>query len=79
MNTDESPHEFVISAGGLRGVAVAGPDRVVLPATTTRAIPLRLRVAPDAGKRGANRIEVTVQAADRERLAVTEKASFVLP
>ena len=79
MNTDERPHEFVVSAAGLPGIAVAGVDRISLPGTTTRAVPLRLRVPADSGRKGANQIEVSVRAMDQPALAVTERASFVLP
>jgi cytochrome c oxidase accessory protein FixG len=79
MNTDESPHEFIISAAGLTGISVSGMDRILVPGTTTQAVPLRLRVPPGSGKQGANRIDVTVQAADKAALSVREKASFVMP
>jgi hypothetical protein len=36
-------------------------------------------VPADGGKKGANKISVSVRAADQPALAVTEKASFVLP
>jgi len=79
MNTGEVPHAFQITAGGLPGIAVVGADRVEMAGATTRAVPIRLRVAADAGKKGANRIRFTVRAADNPALSVTEKASFVLP
>ena len=79
MNIDERAHEFVISAAGLPGIAIAGADRVVLDGTTTRAVPVRLRAPSDAGKKGANKIAITVRATDNAAVSVTEKASFVLP
>jgi cytochrome c oxidase accessory protein FixG len=79
MNTDEVPHAFEITAGGLPGIAVVGADRVEMAGATARGIPIRLRVPADAGKKGANRIQFTVRAADNPALSVTEKASFVRP
>jgi cytochrome c oxidase accessory protein FixG len=79
MNTDERPHRYKISVAGLDSIALASPEEVELAATTSRAVPVRVRVAPGKGEKGSNKIAFEVQAIDEERLQVREKAVFIVP
>jgi cytochrome c oxidase accessory protein FixG len=79
MNTSEQTHEYQIAVSGLDTLAIAGPDRVTVAATETRAHAIRLRVAHGIGQSGSNKIQVTVTAVDNPSLKVKESAVFIVP
>ena len=79
MNTSEQAHRYRIRVSGVPTLSLATPDEVSVGATQTYALPVRLRLAPGAGKRGSNKIRIELQALDEERLQVTEKAVFIVP
>ncbi|GAB3550742.1 cytochrome c oxidase accessory protein CcoG [Noviherbaspirillum agri] len=79
MNTDERPHRYKISVSGIDSIALASPDEVELDGTTSRAVPVRVRVAHGKGEKGSNKIAFELQALDEERLHVREKAVFIVP
>ncbi|MNR83780.1 Ubp3 associated protein Bre5 [compost metagenome] len=79
MNTGEQTQRYKISVAGLPTLALATPDEVRLEGTETRAVPVRVRVAPGQGELGSNEISFTLQALDDESLHVTEHAVFFVP
>ena len=79
MNTDERPHRYKISVSGIDSIALASPEEVELDATTSRAVPVRVRVAHGKGEKGSNKIAFELQALDEERLHVREQAVFIVP
>jgi cytochrome c oxidase accessory protein FixG len=79
MNTDERPHRYRISVNGVDSIAMASGDQVALPATASRAVPVRVRIDHGKGEKGSNKITFTVRALDEDDLAVTEKAVFIVP
>ena len=52
---------------------------VEVPPAATQAVSVRVRVGPDAGKRGSNPIHFEVRALNHDDVFVREKASFLLP
>lgn len=79
MNTEEKAHSFEVSVEGISGVSIVSDPQFEIPAATTKAIPVRVRVPMDQAKRGSNRITFTVRERDGEGLSVTEKAVFLAP
>jgi cytochrome c oxidase accessory protein FixG len=79
MNTDERAHRYRISVSGIESVSLATPAELELEGTGSRAVPVRVRVAPGKGEKGSNKIEFEVQALDDERLHVSEEAVFIVP
>jgi cytochrome c oxidase accessory protein FixG len=79
MNLAEEPRRFALAVTGLDGVQIASERIVEIPAAAMQAVSVRVRVAPDAGKRGSNRIHFEVRALNHDDVFVREKASFLLP
>jgi len=79
MNTAEQAHQYRISVTGIESIALATPDEVTLQGTETRAVPVRVRVAPGHGEPGSNEISFSLQALDDAGLNVTEHAVFFVP
>jgi len=80
MNTSETPRRFVISAGGLPGLAIEGgePEVEIGPASS-RMVPVRLGVPRANARPGANPVAFTVSTlGDAAPIVVTEKASFIV-
>ncbi|HWJ95234.1 MAG TPA: FixG Ig-like domain-containing protein, partial [Telluria sp.] len=79
MNTTESKHAYRVEVGGLPSVQVMETELIEVPAATTRAVPIRVRVPESEGKRGSNKIKITLTATDDPSVTVTEKAVFIVP
>jgi polyferredoxin len=79
MNLAEQPRRFVLAVTGLQGIRIANEQIVEVPAAATQSVSVRVRVEPDAGKRGANPIHFEVRAVNHDEVFVREKASFLLP
>jgi cytochrome c oxidase accessory protein FixG len=79
MNTDEAAHSYRIAVSGIDTIALATPDVVDLPATASRAVPVRVRIAHGKGERGSNRITFELKALDESKIHVKEEAVFLVP
>ena len=79
MNTDEFPHQYRIKVHGIESIALAGAEDVSLPATGSRAVPVRARVAHGKGSPGSNKIMFEVETTDGSHIEVKEKAVFFVP
>ncbi|HEY0847211.1 MAG TPA: cytochrome c oxidase accessory protein CcoG [Noviherbaspirillum sp.] len=79
MNTDERPHRYVIEVSGANGITVSSEPTFEMPAATTKAIPVRVQVQPNALEVGSNQIRFVVRDADGSGISVTEKAVFLVP
>ncbi|HJV51108.1 MAG TPA: cytochrome c oxidase accessory protein CcoG [Noviherbaspirillum sp.] len=79
MNTDEFPHKYKIKVSGIETITLDGSDEVELPATGSRAVPVRVRVAHGKGQPGSNKIMFEVEAIDGSHVEVKEKAVFFVP
>ena len=79
MNTEEQPHRYKVTVDGLPGAEIGGVSEVEVPAATLQSFNTVVRVAPDAGKQGANPIHFEIVAAENADIKVREKASFLLP
>ncbi len=79
MNTSEVPHRFRITVTGLDSLALASTAEVRLSGTESRAIPVRVRLGPNKGHPGSNKIMFRLQALDNASIQVDEKAVFFVP
>jgi len=79
MNTGETAHRYRIHVLGINSIALETPSEVELDSTSTRTIPVRVRVNHGEGKVGANGIVFELVAVDNANLRVKEKAVFFVP
>jgi len=79
MNTAEREHLYRIEVDGIASAGIADEDLVELAGATTRAVPVRVRIAPGKAGSGSHPIRFTVSALDEPALRVTEKAVFIVP
>ncbi|MBC7857360.1 MAG: cytochrome c oxidase accessory protein CcoG [Burkholderiaceae bacterium] len=79
MNTTEQSRSFRIKVSGIPTLTLATPPEVTVGATETYSLPVRLRIAGDAGQKGSNKIQIELTALDNESLKVEEKAVFIVP
>jgi len=78
MNTTEVARALEIAVAGVPALQLATDARVVLDATESRMVPVRVRAQPGLVATGTHRIEFSVRAIDDERVAVSEKSVFVM-
>jgi polyferredoxin len=79
MNTSEVPHRFRIMVSGLDSIALASASEVRLSGTESRAIPVRVRLGPNKGRPGSNKIMFRLEAVENASIQVNEKAVFFVP
>jgi cytochrome c oxidase accessory protein FixG len=79
MNTAEREHLYRIEVEGIPSAGIADEDVVELSGASTRAVPVRVRIAPGKTGSGSHPIRFTVSALDDPALRVTEKAVFIVP
>ena len=79
MNTLEQPLRLRITVDGIASANVVDGDVVEIDAATTRAVPVRVRVAGADARPGSNRIAFTLASKDGAALQVTEEAAFIVP
>ncbi|MFA7280229.1 MAG: cytochrome c oxidase accessory protein CcoG [Sterolibacterium sp.] len=80
-NVSETRRTYSISASGLEGIEIQHKPaiQVELPAMTTETISVEVYALAESGSAGSNRIYFDVKAIDDEKIAVHEKASFIMP
>lgn len=79
MNTLEEAQRLRITVDGIASAKVVDEDVVEIDAATTRAVPVRVRIAGGDGRPGSNRIAFTLASTDGAALQVTEEAAFIVP
>ncbi|HQR03459.1 MAG: cytochrome c oxidase accessory protein CcoG [Proteobacteria bacterium] len=79
MNVSEIPQRYEISVQGLKDIQLIGPRVVAVAPATTQALTLQVRVPPESGKTGASTIYFDLRSVSNPRIAVHEKARFLLP
>ena len=78
-NTGETAHRFALAVSGIDGVEIVGDRIIEVPAASLKSINVAVRVEPGAAKKGSNQIWFEVQAQNHEKIAVREKAAFLMP
>jgi cytochrome c oxidase accessory protein FixG len=79
MNTAERAHLYRIEVDGIPTAGIADEDVVELDGASTRAVPVRVRIAPGTAAGGSHPVRFTISALDDPSLRVTEKAVFIVP
>jgi len=79
MNTTEEPKRYLLSVDGMAGIELVGERSVEVGSAENHEITVVVRVPPESGKTGANTIYFDVKAENHEKIAVHEKASFLMP
>ena len=79
MNVSEVAHRYSISVSGLEGADFDAERIVEIPAAASRIVTLAVRAPAESGKKGSNRIYFDVAEISDPKIAVHEKASFLVP
>lgn len=79
MNTTEEAKRYALSVEGMEGIELIGERVVAVASAENHEVTVVVRVPPESGKKGANRIYFDIKALDHEKIAVHEKASFLMP
>jgi len=80
MNTTEAAQQYRVAVDGLNGARlIEDPLTVDVASAENREITVVVRVPPESGEKGANTIYFNINAESDDRIAVREKASFLMP
>lgn len=79
MNVSENAHRYTVSVTGLDGIKLEGDTQLEVSPATTKSLTLAVRVPPEAGGKGSHTIYFDVKAEGDEKMAVHEKATFLMP
>lgn len=79
MNTTEEPKRYALSVDGLEGIEIVGDRIVTVGGAENQEITVVVRVPAEVGRKGANTIFFDIKAQNHEKIAVHEKASFLVP
>lgn len=79
MNVSEHAHRYVVSVTGLDGIKLEGEQLLEVTPATTSSFTLAVRVPPESGTKGSHTIYFDVKAEGNEKMAVHEKATFLMP
>jgi cytochrome c oxidase accessory protein FixG len=79
MNTTEEPKRYALAVEGLEGIEIAGERIVSVGSAENQEVTVVVRVPPESGKKGANTIYFDIKAQNHDKIAVHEKASFLMP
>ena len=79
MNTTEEPKRYALSVDGLDGIEIAGERIVEVESAKNQEVTVIVRVPPESAKTGANTIYFDIKAQNHDKIAVHEKATFLMP
>jgi cytochrome c oxidase accessory protein FixG len=79
MNVSEQSHRYMVAVVGLDGIKLEGDATLEVPPATTKSFSYAVRVPPESGKKGSHAIFFDVKAEKNEKMAVHEKATFLMP
>ena len=79
MNVSELPRRFSIGVSGLGGMDISGERIIEVPAASNKSMTVQVKAPPESGKQGANIIYFEIKSMSDEKLAVREKATFLIP
>ncbi|WP_265948072.1 cytochrome c oxidase accessory protein CcoG [Dechloromonas sp. A34] len=79
MNTTEEPKRYALSVEGMEGIEIVGERIVEVGSAENYEVTVVVRVPPDSGKKGANTIYFDIKAQNHDKIAVLEKATFLMP
>lgn len=79
MNTTESPQRYALAVEGMADAEIVGEKWVPVDSAENHEVTIVVRVPPESGKAGANTIYFDIRAEADQKIAVREKASFLMP
>ena len=79
MNTDERPHQYLVSASGLDGLTLAAAARVSVAAASMKSLSMPLRVGNRAAGKGSHPVYFDIADIDAANVKLHEKAVFIMP
>ena len=81
MNVSEVSRKYSVSVSGLEKISILHQASIMIdvPAMKTETISLEVYAPSESGVPGSNRIYFDVKAVNDDRIAVHEKASFMIP
>ena len=79
MNTTEEPKRYSLAVEGMDGIEIIGERIVEVASAENHEVTIVVRVPPESGKKGANTIYFDIKAQNHDKIAVHEKASFLMP
>ena len=79
MNTTEEPKRYLLAVEGMDGIEILGERIVEVASAENHEVTIVVRVPPESGKKGANTIYFDIKAQNHDKIAVHEKASFLMP
>lgn len=79
MNVTEQAHRYRVAVTGLDGIALEGESLLEVEPATTKSFSVAVRVPPESGKHGSHTIYFDVKAEANPKMAVHEKATFLMP
>ena len=79
MNTTEEAKRYGLTVEGMDGIELVGEQIVEVASAENHEVTVVVRVPPDSGKKGANQIYFDIKALNHDKIAVHEKASFLMP
>ena len=68
-----------MSVDGLDGIEIAGERIVEVESAKNQEVTVIVRVPPESAKTGANTIYFDIKAQNHDKIAVHEKATFLMP
>ncbi len=79
MNVTEQPHRYTVSVSGLDNIKLEGESSLEVASAAAKSFALSVRVPLESGKKGSHTIYFDVKAEGTEKVAVHEKATFLMP
>ena len=79
MNTDERPHQYLVSVSGLDGLTLAADARVSVAAASMKSLSMPLRVGNRAAGKGSHPVYFDIADIDAANVKLHEKAVFIMP
>ena len=79
MNVTEQPQRYVVSVAGMDGIRLSSADAIEVPAAMAQSFAISVRVPAEAAGKGSHLIYFDVKSERDSRLAVHEKATFLMP
>ncbi len=79
INTDERPHRYSISVGGIEGIAIVGETIVEVPGASNKNFLVIASVKDGTAPKGSNKIQFEIRATENDAIAVQEKSTFFMP
>jgi len=79
MNTDEQPHQYLVSVAGIDGLLLAADARVSVDAASMKSVSIPLRAGADAAGKGSHPIYFDIADIDAANVKLREKTVFIMP